>query len=54
MQSAAKHPKKVKQTAPLSIDDTLKERFGQAPLFPEKIEKAIQIMAQVRENQAKQ
>lgn len=53
MQTASKHSGKAKQSDYLLTDDTLKERFGRSPLFPEKIEKATQIMSLVRQKQAK-
>lgn len=43
--------KKAKQPL-LLTDDTLKERFGPSPSFPEKNEKATRIMSLVRKKQA--
>ena len=53
MQTTSKPAKKAKQPQ-LLIDDTLKERFGPSPLFPDKIEKATRIMSLVRQKQAEQ
>ena len=35
----------------VQINDALKDQFGSAPLFPEKIEKATRIMTLVRKKQ---
>jgi hypothetical protein len=44
--------KEVTQQPPLIIDTTIKERFGDKPLFPHKIEKAKAIMEKVRQREA--
>ncbi|CAN5488396.1 hypothetical protein BH09BAC4_BH09BAC4_24760 [soil metagenome] len=53
MKTVSKHLGKANQSDYLLTDDTLKERFGQSPLFTEKIEKATQIMSLVRQKQIK-
>lgn len=44
--------KDVIQQPPLLIDDKIKERFGDKPLFPHKIEKAKVIMSKMRQREA--
>jgi len=43
--------KDVIQQPPLIIDNTIKERFGDKPLFPHKIEKAKAILEKVRQRE---
>ena len=53
MHTTSRITKKAKQSLILT-DDSLTERFGPSPLFPEKIEKATRIMSMVRKKQAEQ
>lgn len=53
MSTTTKQASKAKQSL-LLTDDTLKERFGDTPLFTGKIEKATAIMELVRAQQRKQ